>query len=45
MIPHASHLFTTDQPEAAHHAILEFLNEQIGSAGGGNRLEKEQASC
>jgi pimeloyl-ACP methyl ester carboxylesterase len=45
MIPHASHLFTTDQPEAAHHAILEFLNEQIGSAGGGDRLEKEQASC
>ncbi len=45
MIPHASHLFTTDQPEAAHHAILEFLNEQIGSAGGGDRLEKEKASC
>jgi len=47
MIPHASHLFTTDQPEAAHRAILKFLNKQIGSAGGGDRLEKEKekASC
>jgi 3-oxoadipate enol-lactonase len=45
MIPHASHLFTTDQPEAAHRAILKFLDEQIGSAGGGDRLEKEKASC
>ena len=25
LIPHASHIFTTDQPEAAHQAILEFL--------------------
>jgi pimeloyl-ACP methyl ester carboxylesterase len=25
LLPHASHLFTTDQPEAAPHAILEFL--------------------
>ena len=25
LLPHASHLFATDQPEAAHHAILEFL--------------------
>ena len=25
MLPQASHIFTTDQPEAAHHAILEFL--------------------
>lgn len=28
MIPHASHLFVTDQPEASHQAILNFLNEQ-----------------
>ncbi|MGA2356487.1 MAG: alpha/beta hydrolase, partial [Terriglobales bacterium] len=26
MLDHASHLFTTDQTEAAHHAILEFLS-------------------
>jgi pimeloyl-ACP methyl ester carboxylesterase len=25
MLPHASHLFTTDQPEASHAAILRFL--------------------
>ena len=45
MIPHASHLFTTDQTDAAHRAILKFLNERIGSAGGDDRLEKEKASC
>jgi len=28
MIPHASHLFLTDQTEVSHHAILQFLNEQ-----------------
>ncbi|HYL35140.1 MAG TPA: alpha/beta fold hydrolase [Bryobacteraceae bacterium] len=28
MIPHASHIFSTDQPEAAHRAVLEFLAEQ-----------------
>ena len=28
MLPQASHIFTTDQPEAAHHAILEFLAAQ-----------------
>jgi len=48
MIPHASHLFTTDQPEAAHRAILEFLNQRASS---GDPLEKEKekekekASC
>ncbi len=25
MIPHASHLYTTDQPEISHQAILNFL--------------------
>lgn len=25
MLPHASHIFTTDQPEASHAAILRFL--------------------
>jgi len=46
MIPHASHLFTTDQPEAAHRAIFEFLNQRAGSASA-DRLEKEKekASC
>jgi len=33
MIPHASHLFATDQPEAAHNAILNFLGEHTGSVG------------
>jgi 3-oxoadipate enol-lactonase len=28
LLPSASHLFTTDQPEAAHQAILEFLTAQ-----------------
>jgi 3-oxoadipate enol-lactonase len=26
MIPHASHIFATDQPEAVHSAVLEFLS-------------------
>jgi len=30
LIPHASHIFETDQPGAAHHAILEFLAAQNG---------------
>src|SRR5580693_3318872 len=28
LIPHASHIFETDQPAAAHHAIFEFLTAQ-----------------
>jgi 3-oxoadipate enol-lactonase len=28
LLRHASHIFTTDQPAAAHHAILEFLAAQ-----------------
>jgi 3-oxoadipate enol-lactonase len=28
LIPNASHIFETDQPAAAHHAILEFLAAQ-----------------
>jgi pimeloyl-ACP methyl ester carboxylesterase len=28
LIPHASHILATDQPAAAHHAILEFLAAQ-----------------
>jgi 3-oxoadipate enol-lactonase len=28
LLPHASHIFSTDQPEAAHHAILDFLAAQ-----------------
>jgi pimeloyl-ACP methyl ester carboxylesterase len=28
LLDHASHLFTTDQTEAAHHVILEFLSLQ-----------------
>jgi 3-oxoadipate enol-lactonase len=30
MIPHAGHVFATDQPEAAHQAILQFLAAQSG---------------
>jgi pimeloyl-ACP methyl ester carboxylesterase len=26
LIPHAGHIFTTDQPEASHQAILDFLS-------------------
>ena len=34
LIPHASHIFATDQPAAAHQAILEFLAaQQKGSRG------------
>ncbi len=29
MIPNASHIFSTDQPQAAHHAILEFLGAHV----------------
>lgn len=29
MIPHASHIFSTDQPEAAHQAILQFLRKAV----------------
>jgi 3-oxoadipate enol-lactonase len=28
LIPHASHIFATDQPEAAHRPVLDFLAEQ-----------------
>jgi pimeloyl-ACP methyl ester carboxylesterase len=49
MIPQASHLFLTDQTEASHRAILEFLNQQSGSAasdaGPEKKTEKEQVSC
>lgn len=45
MIPHASHLFTTDQTEVAHGVILEFLKEHAGSARSDDKLEKEKASC
>jgi 3-oxoadipate enol-lactonase len=45
MIPHASHLFITDQTEVSHHAILQFLKEQAGTAGGDAGSEKEKVSC
>ena len=35
MIPNASHIYSTDQPEAAHKPVLEFLSAQgVHSAGG-----------
>jgi len=45
MISHASHLFLTDQTEISHHAILQFLKEQGGSAGSDAESEKEKVSC
>jgi len=45
MIPHASHLFLTDQTEVSHHAILQFLNQQAGSAGSDAGAEEERVSC
>jgi len=41
MIPHASHLFLTDQTEAAHHAILEFLDQQTGHTAGDTERERD----
>jgi pimeloyl-ACP methyl ester carboxylesterase len=28
ILPHASHIYMTDQPEASHQAILDFLLER-----------------
>jgi 3-oxoadipate enol-lactonase len=33
VIPHASHIFFTDQPETAHEAILNFLRAQTSDGG------------
>jgi pimeloyl-ACP methyl ester carboxylesterase len=45
MIPNASHLFLTDQTEAAHRAILKFLDTQAGSTTGPTGLECGNAGC
>jgi pimeloyl-ACP methyl ester carboxylesterase len=45
MIPHASHLFLTDQTEVSLHAILPFLNERAGSVRSDAASEKEKVSC
>ena len=45
MIPHASHLFFTDQTEVSHRVILQFLGEQAGNAGSDAGSEKEKVSC
>ncbi|MGB2676329.1 MAG: alpha/beta fold hydrolase [Candidatus Acidiferrum sp.] len=51
MIPHASHLFITDQPEAAHQAILDFLGAPPESSVTNaaciprNRARQGAASC
>jgi 3-oxoadipate enol-lactonase len=45
MIPHASHLFFTDQTEVSHRTILQFLNEQVGSAGSDAGSAKAKVSC
>jgi 3-oxoadipate enol-lactonase len=41
MIPHASHLFLTDQTETAHRIVLHFLEEQAGREPGEERHEGE----
>jgi pimeloyl-ACP methyl ester carboxylesterase len=33
LLAHASHIFATDQPEAAHKAVLKFLSEYKAAAG------------
>ena len=55
MIPHASHLFLTDQTELGHEVILNFLAGQSAAAKGdpersshpssGNLATKEPAQC
>jgi 3-oxoadipate enol-lactonase len=40
IVPHASHLFLTDQTEAGNHAILEFLDEQAGPTTRDTRGER-----
>ena len=35
MIPNASHIYSTDQPEASHKPVLEFLSEQMGHSAAG----------
>jgi pimeloyl-ACP methyl ester carboxylesterase len=37
LLEHASHLFSTDQPEASHSAILEFLASQLLAASAGEK--------
>ena len=45
MIPHASHLFPTDQTETAHGAILEFLRTQAGITTEPVAVECRDAVC
>jgi pimeloyl-ACP methyl ester carboxylesterase len=45
MIPNASHLFLTDQTEAAHRAILRFLGAQTGSTAGPTGVECGNEGC
>ena len=41
MIPHASHLFATDQPEATYSALLNFLSEQTAGVARDGRSRRE----
>jgi pimeloyl-ACP methyl ester carboxylesterase len=43
MIPHASHLFTTDQADTAHDAILNFLAAQAGDSKRDTRRTDEDS--
>ncbi len=42
MIPRASHLFLTDQPEAAHRAILDFMAAQSAATTAGKDRERAE---
>lgn len=43
MIPHASHLFTTDQTEAGHRVVLNFLSAHSGTMAGEAGVETQKA--
>lgn len=36
MVPHASHILATDQPEAVHYAVLTFLSSQVSAHSWGS---------
>jgi 3-oxoadipate enol-lactonase len=44
LIPHASHIFFTDQPQIAHEAILNFLKAQTAHARRNHQLQTALAS-
>lgn len=45
LIPHASHIFFTDEPQVAHEVILKFLKDQSAGARNDQILQTERASA